>query len=537
VASLDQAMNAASGILLFPNDKLEIVSISKNGSIFNLWVQEPTFSNSAGTLNFEGIVLNPGFIGSDGKIITINFKAKSVGSAKLILSSASVLANDGKGTNILTNLGSANFSLVFKEETNLESIKENENLEKGSQTNITAGVPKKPVVISPTHPDPDRWYSNKNPKFVWELPKDVTAVRLLVNNNPNSLPTIFYSEPISEKQLEDFSDGVWYFHIQFQNKFGWGEVSHFKFQIDTQPPKPFDIKILEGEETTNPQPTLFFDTTDEPSGIEYYEVKIGEWESGKLSISDIKHNPFKTQILPPGKYTVLVKAVDKAENYTLSMSKLTILPIETPLITDYPQNLLPGEVLSIKGKSIPEAKVKIYIQRNEKQEKIDETKSDTEGNWSYVLPEPLELGVYNVWVEAINSLGAKSQPSEKIVVRVSPPVFIKIGKLVIDYLTTIITLLILLLSCIFVIIWFWQKMKNTQKRLRKEVLEAEKSLYHAFNALRDEVKEQVTDLDGNPDLSEREEKIYKDLKEALRISEKFIGKEIRDIEKELDKFR
>jgi hypothetical protein len=49
------------------------------------------------------------------------------------------------------------------------------------------------------------------------------------------------------------------------------------------------------------------------------------------------------------------------------------------------------------------------------------------------------------------------------------------------------------------------------------------------------VKEQVADLDGNPDLSEREEKIYKNLKEALKISEKFIGKEIKDIEKELDK--
>src|SRR3989344_4849624 len=63
VSSADQAMNAASGAISFPSDKLEVTSLSKTGSIFTLWVQEPSFSNSAGTVNFEGIALNPGFTG------------------------------------------------------------------------------------------------------------------------------------------------------------------------------------------------------------------------------------------------------------------------------------------------------------------------------------------------------------------------------------------------------------------------------------------------------------------------------------------
>ena len=66
VSSPDQAMNAASSRISFPADKLEIISLAKSGSIFSLWVQEPSFSNSAGTVNFEGIVLNPGFIGASG---------------------------------------------------------------------------------------------------------------------------------------------------------------------------------------------------------------------------------------------------------------------------------------------------------------------------------------------------------------------------------------------------------------------------------------------------------------------------------------
>src|SRR3989338_6290606 len=114
ISSADQAMNAALGAISFPPDKLEVVSVSKTGSIFTLWVQEPSFSNSAGTINFEGIVLNPGFIGAAGKAISIAFKVKAAGNAPLTFSSGSVLANDGQGTNILASLGGALFNIRKK---------------------------------------------------------------------------------------------------------------------------------------------------------------------------------------------------------------------------------------------------------------------------------------------------------------------------------------------------------------------------------------------------------------------------------------
>lgn len=113
VSSADQSMNAASGVISFPQDKLEVTSLSKTGSILTLWVQEPSFSNSAGTVNFEGIVFNPGFTGVGGKVLTINFKVKAAGAVPLNFSSGSVLANDGKGTNILANLGSAQFGFFL----------------------------------------------------------------------------------------------------------------------------------------------------------------------------------------------------------------------------------------------------------------------------------------------------------------------------------------------------------------------------------------------------------------------------------------
>jgi hypothetical protein len=111
VSSPDKAMNAASGVVSFPIDKLEVVSVSKMNSVMNLWVQEPTFSNTKGTINFEGIALNPGYTGSRGTVIAVTFRTKSAGVANITFSSGSVLANDGVGTNILEDLGSASFSI------------------------------------------------------------------------------------------------------------------------------------------------------------------------------------------------------------------------------------------------------------------------------------------------------------------------------------------------------------------------------------------------------------------------------------------
>jgi len=517
ISSVDQAMNAASGVISFPSDKLEVISLSKSGSIITLWVQEPTFSNTLGTINFEGIVLNPGFTGSSGKVITVNFKTKAIGSAPLTFSSGSVLANDGKGTNILASIGSGSY--VIQTEIITPPVEE---------YIPPKNTPAAPVVSSPTHPDSEKWYSNNDPKFTWEVPEDITGVRLLVGHNPVVVPTVFYSEPIAEKQLEDLADGVWYFHVQLRNKSGWGRVSHFKFQIDTQPPKPFKIEVKEGKETTNSQPTLIFETSDEMSGIDYYEVKIDQEPSIK-----IKEKEYKIPIQTFGTHTIIVKAVDKADNNTLAMAEINILSIVTPVITDYPQTLLPGNTLSIRGTAVPEAIIKVHLLKDEKEVKTEETKSDKKGDWSYIGTEPLEKGVYKIWVEAIDSLGARSEPSEKVTIQVTPPAFIRIGKLAIDYLTTIITLLAFISAIVLGIIWTWQKIIKRKKRLRKEITEAQRALYGAFKALKEETEEQVAKLDGKPDLSDREKKICDELKKALKISEKFIGKEIKDIEKEL----
>jgi len=108
----EQTVNAISAEINFSNDQLEVLSLSKASSIVNFWTEEPSFFNSAGLINLEGVIFNPGFLGNNGKIITINFKAKDRGQAQITFSSASVLANDGLGTNVLKSANFINFDII-----------------------------------------------------------------------------------------------------------------------------------------------------------------------------------------------------------------------------------------------------------------------------------------------------------------------------------------------------------------------------------------------------------------------------------------
>ncbi|MCX6791049.1 MAG: hypothetical protein NTV62_02545 [Candidatus Gribaldobacteria bacterium] len=519
------AINNAEATISFPNDLLEVISVNKVGSIFSLWVEDPSFSNLTGTVSFNGGLPTPGFNGAGGKILSVSFRAKKEGSASLAFSSMAIRANDGYGTNVSRVVGSTSYNLV-----------------KGSA--ITPGVEESPIVVlnapkaphisSLTHPIQDRWYSNNSPELSWDISTGITETRLLVDENSFTVPTILYPEPIFNKKLNNLADGIWYFHVQLKNKFGWGSVANFKIQIDTTSPQPFEIKIKEGEETTTPQPTLVFKAIDKLSGIDYYELKIDQENPIKINGPE-----YRLPAQGKGKHLVALRAVDMAGNYAIATQEFNTIPIEAPIITEYTKSASPGAMFSIKGTSLPEVAVIIHVQKNGKETMLQEVKSDQDGIWSFIGDSPTELGAWEIWAEVKDSSGAKSDASGKVFLKINPPIFIKIGRLAIDYLSIIFTLLGLISFVIFGAYKMWKKIqiikKQGERRLKEEITEAEKSLYNAFRFLEKETKEQIAQLDGRASLSTKEKDIYNNLKKALENSEKFVGKEIEDVKKRIAK--
>ena len=106
------AINAASGQLNFDNSKFEVSNLGYSSSVFTLWTQEPTFSNAAGSVTFSGGLPSPGFTGPSGAILRVTFKPKASGQATVNFVSGSVLANDGKGTNILNSFSGGIFNVL-----------------------------------------------------------------------------------------------------------------------------------------------------------------------------------------------------------------------------------------------------------------------------------------------------------------------------------------------------------------------------------------------------------------------------------------
>ncbi len=527
-----EAINAAEGNLIFNPDEISIVSISKTGSIFGMWTTEPTFSNSVGNIIFGGGTPS-GFTGSSGTIITIRFKAKANASSQVSFSSGSILAADGKGTNILSTMNGAVYTLKSRVITPpaTEVPSEPEYV----VPIVSSGAPAVPIVSSTTHSNPENWYSNSNPEFSWKVPTDVTAVRLLIGHLKSAIPTVIYSPPISEKKLEDLEDGTWYFHVRFKNQYGWGEILHRKILIDTVSPKPFNITVDNGGDSTNPTPILHFNTTDSLSGVEYYEVKIGEKDIIPIVSAAVESNPYQTPVLEPWIHTIIVKAVDAAENLATSTIDVSVEPIEAPVITDFPETLNQGDTLIIKGTSpYQEGIVAIFIKKDKEETQSQDVEIGSDGNWILICGQSLERGTYQVWAQIIDIRGAQSNITDKVIITVTLPTILKFGRIAIDYLSIMISLVTLIIVLIGGIFYASHRFSVWQKRLRKETNEVSLNVAKAFRALREKVQEQIEKLDKKPGLTKKEKEMRDKLQEALNISETFIKKEIEDIEKELE---
>ncbi|MFQ6049489.1 MAG: cohesin domain-containing protein [Candidatus Paceibacterales bacterium] len=96
------SINAAQATVYFSPEKLKVLEVSKEDSIFSLWAQEPVWSNTKGEISFVGGLPSPGFIGKAGKVMTVLFQAKSSGEAEISFGKEKILANEPKGMDIFS---------------------------------------------------------------------------------------------------------------------------------------------------------------------------------------------------------------------------------------------------------------------------------------------------------------------------------------------------------------------------------------------------------------------------------------------------
>ena len=290
--SSNAVLNAVSGIVAFPPELLEAVSLPDTSSIVRFWVDKPAFSNSNGEVSFAGIVPNPGFSGRAGEILSVLFRAKKSGSGQLSYLAGTILANDGRATELLS-----------QKETALVVV------ETGVQT---VGVTT-PGITSPTHPDKSRWYPTTTATFTWALPPGAIEARTIISENPSAEPMVSYLPPVATKTITGLSDGIQYFGLMLRDEEGWSGIGRFRVNVDTTPPKPFSPGVV--SDTSHRKAIASFTTTDAASGIPRYDVLVNG-----VAVTTFQPSESTVTTELPGTHdgpsTLTVIAYDKAGNST-----------------------------------------------------------------------------------------------------------------------------------------------------------------------------------------------------------------------------
>ena len=312
-ADSPQAFNSANAVINFDKELLSVTNVSKTSSAFSLWAVEPTSSNSAGTVSFEGGNTTP--LTGKKTLVTITFKALKEGSAKVAFTSGSILAADGKGTDIVGTRDEATYEISA-------SVAADHPPPPPPPPAATGPVPELPEITSTTHPNENAYTNAPKAKFTWDIPSDVTLVRLSLDTSDKTVPTTTYDPPIIEKEFDQLTDGVMYFHLRFKNDAGLGPTAHKKILVDKTPPPEFPLEILLDASSTDA--TLKFSATDTLSGLDRYEISIDGATPFKVNLNDVKSGSYTLSAQSPGEHTVKVSALDKAGNAMPVEGKYTI---------------------------------------------------------------------------------------------------------------------------------------------------------------------------------------------------------------------
>lgn len=525
VSSDGKSINAAEGELIFNPSELQVISVNRSTSVFNLWVTEPSFSNSAGTISFSG-GSPTGYTGNGGTVFTVTFKSLRAGTPRINFSTGSVLANDGKGTNVLTSMAGGTFTVEA-----VASVPAAEVVEYVAP----AYTPAAPAITSATHINGE-WSAEKVARLQWSLPPDVLAVRTLLDSSPSSIPTKVYDDPISTITLDDLPEGKSYFHLQLQNDEGWGKVSHFGLFVDSNKPKNLTVALPENADLSNPVQSLVVKSDNEGSPLAKFLVRIDDEQPQEFLNKD-ESGILVLPPLKPGRHTVIVEAFDAAGNSEIATYSFTLDAFAAPVFTDFPREISEEVIPVLRGHTRSNAEVFVKIGRVGADAAVYPVRADNEGLFTFIADSRLSQGVYEVRASAVDENGAQSLESDVLRIAVQQPGYVRIGTLLISVLSIVVPTIGLLALTILSCLWLLWSIRRFRGRVTTESKEVSTKLAEEFMALDAIIldgRKKLAAAKRTKQLTNLEEEIFDSLQSSLTSARMKLAKEAKDVEEVVD---
>lgn len=547
------AINSAEGSLSFPSDLVSVVSVNNAGSIFPIWVEQPTYSNTTGSVSFNGGVPNPGYTGSRGYVVKATFKAKKTGTASIMFGAGSIYSNDGSGTDVLKK--KSGVSVLIKTTEVVPVVKDepvkNEVLDVDKKTIIEKPVPVKadeivekinnrdtilppiPNVSSKDLMDGKEWFTTKNIILDWDVPRGVTAVQFSFGGKEDAIPTSIYSPAINFTKILNVANGVSYFHIRFKNSAGWGEILHKKIMVDMA--TPGDIT---GTSVLNDKKLISLSVKSEDihSGIDRYEAYVDGKKIAETKVDLDKDVVINLPLLKTGPNKVTIISYDYAGNTNTKIIDLNSPQPESPQVKVSKTEVKIDENNNLSVYTYPNTEVVLFTKDEFGIVTSSTATTSQDGSVNIPIEVFKTIGSKTLWVSLNNDCADICVLSEKVTIDVVEADLIRISK---EFLGMIRKessgTLPWVIAIIFMLLYLLTFKRNKNKDIIQELNKAEIDVYKIFKVLKSDARKYKAMLKRNKiDIVEKDQVIIENLEKDLDEAETYFAKRIEKIEKELE---
>jgi RHS repeat-associated protein len=229
-----------------------------------------------------------------------------------------------------------------------------------SQVKLTVKRDQTPPEITELTPEENANINTPTIKVSGKV-RDASPVSVMVNGQAANLSLgANHDSPIQWAVAVNGSEGWNELRIEARDSAGNLTTVIRRVFIDTKPPAEFTPVAEPGVWTNNNRPVITFGTTDAGSGIDHYELILGD-----VTVSNPAASPFRFDTpVPDGEQTVMVIAVDKAGNSRSGNVKIyidTTPPKIPPFFRTVPGN---GQIILKWDQPDPDV-VEYRIERNQ----------------------------------------------------------------------------------------------------------------------------------------------------------------------------